>query len=407
MFRSQRINLLLWSFALLVFCLSGSGSARAQSPTPGDEPHVTGIFLPFVGVGPMLFDPLPQVDATEQSPNMWLQWNYDRQRLAQPTFSIYLEANDATPDTLIADNLDRTSFDPATYALGTDYYWQVVAHDSGQNYAGPIWHFRTEPQRDTPNIGAMVTVPAGEFQMGCDENNLAGFYCLPRDVPLHRVWLPTYAIDKYEVTNVEYRACVAAGKCRHPLESGSRQRDDYYTNTAYNYFPVLFVSQSDAMSYCAYAGKRLPTEAEWEKAARGPIDTRVFPWGNEFPDCSRDNTTDDWTNVNGVMCYGDTIQVGSLPAGATPYGAMDMAGNVFEWVVDRFDEQFYWHSPYASPVNTTSGQYITIRGGSYRARLIYTRTFFRHFGHHGGSGDGVGADAPYYRNWQQGFRCAR
>ena len=187
----------------------------------------------------------------------------------------------------------------------------------------------------------------------------------------------------------------------------SHSRDHYFDDRRYDQYPVLFVSREDAQDYCKFEGKRLPTEAEWEKAARGPIDTRAFPWGNEFPDCIRANSTDNWTGSPWRICVYDTIKVGSLPMGASPYGAMDMSGNVFEWVLDRYSEGYYAISPYANPYNDFTGNYRTIRGGSYRPQLIYVRVNFRHWAHHGGDGDGVGDDPPFFRNDQVGFRCAR
>jgi formylglycine-generating enzyme required for sulfatase activity len=368
-----------------------------------EEPRVP-LYFPFVASPPGLVNPVPASGATNQSPNMYLAWQMINTALPGPRYTIYLEANDSTPDVAVAANLDRTSFDPPTFALYTDYYWQVIA--TGTNGAiarGPVWHFRTEPLLDPPATGAMVNVPAGEFLMGCDLGNTAPFGCADKDTPLHRVWLSAYQIDKYEVTNRQYRECVYAGACDWPRKTISHTRSNYFENPKYDDYPVVFVGLKDAQAYCAWAGKRVPTEAEWEKAARGPIDTRIFPWGNEFPDCTRVNFTEDVYDNDLYHCVDDTTKVGAHPMGASPYGAMDMGGNVFEWVVDRYDEGFYSRSPYANPVST-NGKFTTIRGGSFKPRLIYTRVSHRHFGHHG---DSVGGDSPHYRNDQVGFRCAR
>ena len=215
------------------------------------------------------------------------------------------------------------------------------------------------------------------------------------------------------MTNGQYDTCVRAGKCKRPRRFNSHIRNRYYNRLEFDDFPVLYVSWWDAQDYCGWKGKRLPTEAEWEKAARGPIDTRTWPWGNEFPDCSRLNYTDNrqesWT-----VCVGDTTRVGSYPSGASPYGVMDMAGNVFEWVADIWDDNYginyYRISPYYNPTgpnlskNPGDNPYFTIRGGSYRPNWFYTRVANRHHGHHG---DQVGTDKPNYRNDQVGFRCAR
>jgi len=407
--------LLLWALPYLRLAAQDAPDAATDDPIEEHTIYLPSIgtglglsYFPIIGTGPGLLNPTPAIDATDRSPNAFLTWEFANPQVPAPRYTVYLEADDPTPDVVIASDLDRTSFDPATFLQGKQYYWQVVAVGANGTHAeGPVWRFSTEPVLAVPAIGAMVPVPAGEFMMGCDPANTAGFYCLPREVPLHKVYLNAFEIDKYEVTNVQYRACVASGKCAQPLEDTSHGRDHYFDDTTYDLFPVLFVSQQNAQDYCRFAGKRLPKEAEWEKAARGPIDTRVFPWGNEFPTCSRANSTDNWSGSPWRICVYDTIQVGSLPMGASPYGAMDMSGNVFEWVLDRYSEAYYDISPYANPYNDFMGSYQTIRGGSYRPQLIYVRVNFRHWAHHGGRGDGVGEDAPYYRNDQVGFRCAR
>lgn len=370
----------------------------------GEAGSDASLYLPFVGSDAGIEQPTPANAAGGQSVNMYLAWQFRNTRLVQPRFTILLAANDPTPTQAIADGLTQTVFDPTTFALDTDYYWQVVAiGQDGERAAGPVWHFHTDDNRQPRDGSAMVSVAAGEFRMGCDLANADVYGCSLKDTPLHAVWLDGFSIDKYEVTNAQYRACVEAGECRQPRKTESLKRASYFDNAEFDDFPVLFVSHWDAQDYCGWVGKRLPSEAEWEKAARGPIDTRIFPWGNEFPDCTRANFTEDYYDNELYFCNGDTAAVGSQPAGASPYGAMDMAGNVFEWVEDNYKENYYDSSPYRNPI-ARSGDYFVIRGGSYRPRMLYQRVTHRHFGHHG---DGVGDDAPYYRNEQVGFRCAR
>lgn len=243
----------------------------------------------------------------------------------------------------------------------------------------------------------MVSVPAGDFMMGC--NSSVDTECQADEKPYHKVYLDGYYIDKYEVTNDQYQTCVQAGRCTAAhFDDGSCYVYDgksWKQGTLPQSFrggnqPVVCIDWSEAKAFCEYAGKRLPTEAEWEKAARG-TDGRKFPWGNQPASCSYAVM-----NEGGNGCgRNSTWPVGSKPSGASPYGAMDMAGNVWEWVSDWYGDKYYSSSASSSPKGTDSGSYRVLRGGSWRNLSSDLRASARR------------RNSPSRRNVNDGFRCGR
>jgi formylglycine-generating enzyme required for sulfatase activity len=238
-----------------------------------------------------------------------------------------------------------------------------------------------------------VSIPAGEFIMGCYGSSTWEL-CQDDEWPTHTVYLDAFYIDETEVTNAQYAQCVTDGSCPPHGCSGSRTRTSYYCNNDYANYPMVLVDWEEAAAYCAWAGKRLPTEAEWEKAARG-TDRRAFPWGNSDPECWKAN----FVAHPPTYCEDDTTEVGSYPSGASPYGALDMAGNVAEWVSDWYDADFYDVSPYSNPQGPAGefqDPYTTkvTRGGQFDFYWAPANTSNRD-------------DEYYHGGWYTlGFRCA-
>ncbi len=206
-----------------------------------------------------------------------------------------------------------------------------------------------------------VKVPAGSFGMGSATG-------AKDEQPVHTVTSAAFEMDRHEVTNAGYLACEKAGKCSAPSLASSKLRAHYHDDAAYADYPVIFVAWQQAADYCAYAGGRLPTEAEWEHAAKGTDGPRTYPWGESAPDC---------TKANFAGCLGDTDRVGMREAGASPYGALDMAGNVWEWTADWYDASYYAHTTTVDPKGPANGSLKVMRGGCWAAGADSLRTTCR------------------------------
>lgn len=236
--------------------------------------------------------------------------------------------------------------------------------------------------KTNPKDGAiLVNIPASEFWMGSESEWDPYFW--GAESPSHKVFLDAFWIYQTEVTNAQYQQCVDARACHKPELTNSETRREYYGNPQYDDYPVIFVSYTHAVSYCNWAGAKLPTEAQWEKAARG-TGKDLFPWGNDLPDGNLTNYCDvnctesyrDKSNDDG---YRDTAPVGNYPTGKSPYGIYDMSGNVWEWVFDYFSAGFYQESMYENPRGPASSNTRVVRGGSFMNDETGLRTVARYY----------------------------
>ena len=222
----------------------------------------------------------------------------------------------------------------------------------------------------------LLYVPADEFTMGSETND--------DEKPIHKVNLDAFWIDQTEVTNQKYSLCVEADVCKEPINKRSFDRSRYYGDGDFDNYPVIYVDWNMAKTYCEWARRRLPTEAEWEKAARG-IGGRFYPWSGSAPTVSL---------LNYKSNVGDTTEVGKYPDGASPYGAVDMAGNVGEWVADWYSDTYYQRSLLTNPPGPDIGEYRVVRGGSWISDNNSVRSTYRNW------------FPPTATNNILGFRCA-
>lgn len=236
----------------------------------------------------------------------------------------------------------------------------------------------------------MILIPAGEFIMGSDDGD-------DNEMPAHVVYLDAYYIDRTEVTNAAYKLCVRDGACQSPIQITSRTRSQYYGNTQFDNYPVIYIDWGMARAYCEWRDARLPTEAEWEKAARGG-NSFIYAWGDEFA-CHKGNFDDEekidsYVVPGGPNCdnYEDTAPVGLYPSGASIYGVLDMNGNVWEWVNSQFISFPYIEGD--GREDPGSATMRVVKGGAFTANNYYSRSSNRR------------SLSPVTADDVTGFRCA-
>jgi formylglycine-generating enzyme required for sulfatase activity len=236
--------------------------------------------------------------------------------------------------------------------------------------------------RTSPVDGMVqVYVPSGSFLMGSTDADTEAEL---QEKPQHTVYLDGFWIDQTVVTQGMYKRCVAAGTCPDVVHDAETYTT--YTKSEYDNHPVVYVSWDQAKTYCETVGRRLPTEAEWEKAARG-TDGRIYPWGDTPPNGNQ---------ALFAMAINGTKPVGSYPDGITPYGALDMIGNVREWIFDFYSEYYYGESAERNPLGppgAKDNQHV-LRGASFKDAIHFARIAQRF--HH----------VPWSAGDNRGFRCA-
>lgn len=247
-----------------------------------------------------------------------------------------------------------------------------------------------------PAYDEMVRIPAGPFTMGSDKKVDRNAYLV--EFPQRKVYLDAYDIDKYEVTTVQYLKFVLATN-RSPQVDWKFDGGNFQETMVAH--PIMHVTWYEADEYCRWAGKRLPTEAEWEKAARGDADARIYPWGNEMAGLSRANYGR--SGLSGpvrdrperLLLYPPIISVHKYDNAVSPYGIFQMVGNVAEWVADWYDKEYYKTAADRNPKGPDKGTQKAFRGGGWIDSTPSVRVSQRN-----------GTDPKTSMNWL-GFRCAR
>jgi serine/threonine-protein kinase len=342
---------------------------RAPAPIPGASlkaapaaRRMTGVWL-GVGAAALVVLGLGALGVS------WVVFNLINPASATPTVAALVTATAELPVTEPAPTeavtREAPGTDPAPIASAT------LAVATAAPSATPAYEPGQTRVVDT-NQNTQVFVPGGTFIMGRDDG--------PADErPAHEVTLADFWLDQSEVSNFQYSLCVVSGACTEPAQPGSITRPVYYGDPEHNQYPIIHVSWVQADQYCAWAGRRLPTEAEWERAARGD-DGRLYPWGNDAPNPERLNF--------GASGFGDTRPIlDYASASASPYGIWNMAGNVWEWVADYYDPGYYAVAPAFDPQGPErsagppdacdTGECRVLRGGAWDSTAEQVRVTTR------------------------------
>ena len=301
-------------------------------------------------------------------------------------------------------SMDRQNFmvfDEDSYELDVENnLFKISTKFLGNFHIGFPKEMVKQEDANQAGIAEMVLIPGGEFEYGAPEGTPTGLTeeeeGLKQSEGTNRVYLSSYYIDKYEVSNSQYKLCQDAGVCTEPYDVTSVMYQNYYNNPTYAGFPVIWVSYNQAATFCQWAGKKLPTEAQWEKAARGKT-MQKYPWGDKDPE---DNI--DAAEANYTAMLGDVTSVMSFSDGVSPYGVYNMAGNVAEWTDTWHNIDSYYHKRtdgvvVNDPIGPASSptQEKVIRGGSWVSLKDEITTYARD------------KAFPSYRYYNLGFRCVQ
>lgn len=304
-------------------------------------------------------------------------------------------------------SMDRQNFieiDEDSYKLDVESnLFKISTPFLGNFHIGFPKDLVKQEDAEQAGIAEMVLIPAGEFEYGAPEGTPTGLSeeedGLKQSEGTNTVYLSSYYIDKYEVSNSQYKLCQDAGVCTEPYDVTSTMYQNYYNNTNYAGFPVIWVSYNQAATFCQWAGKKLPTEAQWEKAARGKS-MRHYPWGDEDPEDNIESS-----QANYMALFGDVTSVSwdnENNPGKSPYGVYNMAGNVAEWTDTWYNIDSYYHkrtddTVVEDPIGPGSSptQEKVIRGGSWVSLKNEITTYARD------------KAFPSYRYYNLGFRCVQ